>query len=145
MKKKPVTENNFMEQKAEDGNKYDGEKLRIDLTPWLAVLGMATTTTCGAMKYDADNWKKGMSFSRYFGGLLRHLISWWLRDEIDEETGLKHIDQAVFCIMALSHYSKVKSLQKYDNRPEGEIEALREIFKSLKDLLPSWNEMFKSD
>jgi hypothetical protein len=97
------------ELKQDQGNKFDGEKLRVDLLSFQAIQGTAEVLTFGAKKYGDRNWEKGLSFSRVFGACLRHLFSWWLGKDKDDETGLNHLDHAACCIMFLQHYTKTNT------------------------------------
>lgn len=110
------SEINQKELKQDPGNKFDGEKLRLDLLSFQAIQGTADVLTFGAKKYGDRNWENGLSFSRVFGALLRHLFAWWLGKDNDDETGLSHLDHAACCLMFLQHYSKNKKYKKFDDR-----------------------------
>ena len=97
------------ELKKEGGIKFDGEKLRLDLLSFQAIQGTADVLTFGAKKYGDRNWEKGLSFSRVFGALLRHLFLWWLGKNNDDETGKLHLDHASCCLMFLQHYTKTNT------------------------------------
>src|SRR4030042_210651 len=97
------------ELKIESGKKFDSEKLRLDLLSLQAIKGTAEVLTFGANKYGERNWEKGMSFSRVFGALLRHLFDWWLKKDLDDETELNHLDHAACCLMFLQHYVKTNT------------------------------------
>ena len=103
------------ELKNDNGNKFDGDKLRLDLLSIQAIQGTAEVLTFGADKYGDRNWERGLSFSRVFGALLRHLFAWWMKKDLDEETGLHHLDHASCCLMFLQHYVKTKTGK--DDRP----------------------------
>jgi hypothetical protein len=99
------------------GKKNDGEKVRTDLFSIDAYLGTCAVLTFGAKKYAAWNWSKGIQFMRVYGALLRHLMAWAKGRELDEETGLPHLDHAACCLMFLQHYSKYSDLYlKFDDR-----------------------------
>jgi hypothetical protein len=103
------------ELKQEAGNKFDGEKTRTDLLSIQALLGTADILTMGAKKYGDRNWEKGLSWSRVFGACLRHLFAFWLKQDLDEESGKPHLDHAACCIMFLQTYYKTKTGK--DDRP----------------------------
>ena len=88
------------------GSKHDGAKVRTDLFSVYSYLGTCAVLTVGAKKYAAWNWSKGIQFMRVYGALLRHLFEWVRGNELDEETGLPHLDHAACCLMFLQHYSK---------------------------------------
>jgi len=76
------------------GTKHDSDKLRMDLIPTEMMEALAQTLTYGVKKYDDNNWRKGLMFSRVIGATLRHFTSWQKGVDIDEESGLNHLDQA---------------------------------------------------
>jgi hypothetical protein len=53
------------------GNKFDGDKLRVDLIPVEAIEGIAGILTHGAKKYGDNNWREGIKFTRVYGAILR--------------------------------------------------------------------------
>jgi len=98
------------------GLKYDSEKPRLDLVdPW-AIEGLAKVLTFGAKKYDAHNWRKGITFSRLLSALERHLIAVKKGIDIDEESGLPHIDHLGCCWMFLSYFMKTIDQTGLDDR-----------------------------
>lgn len=76
-----------------DGTKYDSDKLRMDLITPEMLEALASTLTYGVKKYGDNNWRKGLVFSRVRGAILRHFTAWSKGIDIDEESGLNHIDQ----------------------------------------------------
>ena len=106
---KPKDFHYSMELKEEPGKKFDNGKLRLDLLSIPAMMGTAEILTLGAGKYGDKNWEKGMSYSRVFGALLRHLFKWWMGVDIDPDSGKRHIDHAACNLMFLQHYTKLKT------------------------------------
>lgn len=80
------------------GIKYDQDKLRIDLIPPAAIIGIAQVLTYGAKKYSPDNWKHVESW-RYRGAALRHLYAYLAGETNDPESGLNHLDHAIASII----------------------------------------------
>jgi hypothetical protein len=99
----------------EEGVKFDQDKIRTDLLPPDAMLGIAEILTFGAKKYGDRNWERGMKWSRPYGALLRHIWAWWNGEDKDPETGKSHLDHAACCISFLSAYEKRKIGE--DDRP----------------------------
>jgi len=97
-----------------EGVKYDGGKLRYDLIPADALEQLAAIYTMGAKKYADNNWRKGMSWSRPFAALMRHLWAWFRGEDIDPESGLNHLAHAAWNCFTLINYSK--SHPEFDNR-----------------------------
>jgi len=89
-------------------NKFDSEKIRLDLVDPLAIEGLASVLTFGAKKYAAHNWRQGISNSRLIAALLRHLFALMRGEEIDPESGLPHIDHVGCCWMFLSNNMKTR-------------------------------------
>ena len=73
--------------------KFDQDKLRYDLIPPEADLGLANVLTYGAEKYEERNWEKGTDFMRIVGAIKRHLAAFEMGQDIDPKTGLLHVDQ----------------------------------------------------
>lgn len=88
----------------DSGIKYDEGKLRYDLIPPEAMEALAHIYTMGAVKYGANNWEHGMSWSRIIGALFRHLYSWIKGDEIDKESGKSHLWHVLWNVVALVTY-----------------------------------------
>lgn len=57
--------------------------------------------TFGAKKYAAWNWAKGISYSRLYDGIQRHLSAFWDREDSDPESGLSHLLHASCGMMFL--------------------------------------------
>lgn len=89
---------------ANEGRKDDQEKIRFELLPGDALKAIAVILTFGAIKYAPRNWEKGMSWSRVFGALQRHLWAWWEGEDRDKETGHSHLWHAGCCVVFLIAY-----------------------------------------
>jgi hypothetical protein len=111
--------------KDEPGIKSDSGKPRIELIPPEFIFAVATVLTFGAKKYHDHNWALGMSWSRVFGALMRHLWAWWgskgptsrnfLFEDVDLETKMSHLWHAACCIAFLVAYEE-RNLTSYDDR-----------------------------
>ena len=71
---------------------YDENKLRLDLVPVpvRAQRDYAQVYTFGAKKYEENQWRKGMKWSKVYGSLLRHLNAFISGENFDPESGLPH-------------------------------------------------------
>lgn len=87
--------------KNEPGWKYDAGKPRLDLIAPEFLTGTADILAFGAEKYGERNWEAGMSWSRPFAALMRHMWAWWAGEEKDAETGKSHLWHAACCLMFL--------------------------------------------
>jgi len=92
------------------GAKLDNDKPRVDLVDGEWLLGVADILTFGAKKYEVNNWRKGISWSRVISAAFRHLIAIARGEDYDAETGKPHAWHLSCCAMFLSWYLK--------NRPE---------------------------
>lgn len=90
------------------GNKADQGKPPIHLIPSEFVIGTAKVLEFGANKYAPRNWEKGMSWSRVFSALQRHLWAWNSGEDLDSETGMPHTWHAACCIAFLIAYEQRK-------------------------------------
>jgi hypothetical protein len=96
--------------KNDAGTKYDADKPRTDLLDPDALIGIAHVLSFGARKYAAHNWRKGISWSRLLGAILRHTFALMRGEDVDPESGLPHVDHLGCCWMFLSWHMK--------NRPD---------------------------
>ena len=102
------------------GTKHDGDKLRMDLIPSEMIEALAQTLTFGVKKYDDNNWRKGLKFSRVRGAALRHFMAWSKGEDIDEESGLNHLEQAFTNLGFLVTYVREGRVE-LDDRYKGEV------------------------
>lgn len=72
-----------------------------------AIEGMLKVATFGAGKYKRSSWQTvPNALERYEDALYRHLLSLAKGEEIDPESGLPHIDHAVWNVLAISEFHK---------------------------------------
>lgn len=90
----------------EPGLKFDGDKLPMELIAPILLSGVAEVLAFGANKYSARNWEKGMSWSRVYGAMLRHMTAFWSGENLDKETGLPHLWHAACCCMFLMEFAR---------------------------------------
>jgi len=103
---------NLMEKKNDEG------KPQMGLISSVFMVGIAEILTRGVKKYGAQNWRKGMVWSRPYDALQRHLVAWNDGETFDEESGLSHLLHASCELMFLVEY-EAKKLGK-DDRWKGE-------------------------
>jgi len=110
------------------GTKHDDGKVQIGLLPWVALLEVAKVMTFGARKYAAHNWMQGFDWSRLVDSTHRHLMSFQLGVDKDEESGLLHLAHAGCCILFLLTF-QLLGLGKDDRyKFEGELVDSRGAF-----------------
>jgi len=101
------------------GTKYDQGKDPWHLVPTDAVRAIVKVLAFGASKYEERNWEKGMSWSRVYAALLRHLLAWYEGENKDPETGYSHLAHAGCCILFLLAY-ELRGVGA-DDRPKMEV------------------------
>lgn len=81
-----------MEEKNElKGSRFNTGKPRWGLVPQSSLIPMVRVLEFGAIKYDAHNWKKGLSVTEICESLKRHLDAFMEGEDNDPESGLSHI------------------------------------------------------
>jgi hypothetical protein len=98
-----------------EGHKADTGKAPYHLLAPEMLEGVAQVLDFGARKYAPRNWELGMSWSRPFSALMRHMWAWWRGEDKDPETGMSHLWHAACCIMFLMAYEQRKT--GTDDRP----------------------------
>lgn len=92
------------------GQKFDGQKPRIDLIPIEFIIGVAKAFNFGMQKYGEHNFRKGIPSSRLLSAALRHTFLEVARVKEDKESGLPHWALAGASLAMLAFMLK--------NRPE---------------------------
>lgn len=95
-------------------SRYDNDKTRFELIPVTALCEAADVFAFGAKKYGEGNWQKGMKWTRMLASLERHLHAIKCGEDIDQESGLKHIGHLLCNAMMLADYYHTNV--KYDDR-----------------------------
>ena len=100
--------------------KFDGEKLRLDLIPPEFLNAAARGLGYGARKYSAGNWAQqpGLDHSRLYGAIQRHLNAYWSGEDVDTESGNCHLDHAA-CMLAFLIAGRQRGLGRDDRRDVG--------------------------
>jgi hypothetical protein len=65
----------------------------------------------GAVKYDRDNWRKGMQTSKILDSLLRHIAAIQRGEVVDPESGLPHIGHIGCNVMFLGNDKNTQDIQ----------------------------------
>jgi len=93
-------------QGEEGGQRDDDGKPRHDLIAPEMLDGVAAVLAFGAKKYGERDWEKGLSWGGTLASTMRHLMAWMQREELDEESGLPHLDHAACNIMFLCAFAR---------------------------------------
>ncbi len=95
-------------------NATGGEKgvkaQRFDLIPPNVLWQVAEHFGKGAEKYAPRNWEQGCDWSLWFSAMQRHAWQFWGGEDIDPETGTRHLCAVIFHAMCL--------LESMDTHPE---------------------------
>ena len=94
--------------------RYDEEKPMMALVDSYAHTELARVLTFGASKYDRENWRKGMQWSRCISSLERHIAAFKMGQDVDPETGINHMAHAMCNAMFLVWYSEHR--KEFDDR-----------------------------
>jgi hypothetical protein len=83
--------------------KFDAGKPPYELVQWQFVEGIAAVLAYGAQKYNANSWQTvPQARVRYFAATVRHLLAWWRGEDLDPESGLRHLWHAGCNVMFLA-------------------------------------------
>ena len=93
-----------MARRYKEGVKFDLGKSRYDLIPSNPLEELAKAYTYGTKKYEDNNWRKGLKWSRVFGAIMRHLWRFWWGEDFDKESGLAHLAHAAWGCFSLLEY-----------------------------------------
>lgn len=91
-------------------------KLRVDLVAPEMIEGLARVLTYGAKKYSDHNWAKGIPLMTSYAAAMRHLLAWASGIDRDEESGERHIEQAL-CNIGMIVTQTARNRIDLDNRP----------------------------
>jgi len=67
-------------------------QLTFPMSTGIALEGVARVMEFGAIKYERDNWKKGLDPESILDSMLRHISAYLDGEYIDSDSGLPHID-----------------------------------------------------
>ena len=105
------------------GNKFDQGKVKQSLIPVEAIEGTARALGYGEGKYGTHNFRNGIQYTRLTDATSRHVNAFIKNIDLDDESGLHHIDHA------LANLAMLKFM--IENRPE-----MDDRWKDQKDTNP---------
>jgi len=98
------------------GARANKGKIDLTLVPMLLLGGVTRVFMGGELKYASWNWTAGMRYSICMACTLRHLFKWYyLREDLDVESGESHLDHVLANVFMLTHFTK--AYPEGDNRP----------------------------
>jgi hypothetical protein len=68
------------------------------------MIELASIYTMGAIKYDDNNWRKGMPYRKVVRPIFSHLYKWMSGQNIDSETGCHHLAAVAWNALTLMVY-----------------------------------------
>jgi len=93
----------------EIGARFTEGKNRHDLIPPFVLDELSKVYTYGTIKYDDENYLKGLKWKKeVIGPMLRHLWKWIRGEKIDKESGCHHMAMVLwqgFTLMVYEKYS----------------------------------------
>lgn len=87
-------------------DRFNQGKTSWELLDFKSLEPMVEVLMFGAEKYSPNNWKKGQHTSELIGSLMRHIVSYQQGEDIDSESGKKHLGHAMCNIMFLIYNNK---------------------------------------
>jgi hypothetical protein len=113
---------------SKQGIKFDTGKPALDLIEPFFELDLGQVLTFGALKYDVDNWKRGMSIGKALAGVKRHINAISRGEYTDPETKLQHAAHAACGLMFIHYFVRNGVLDVPDDRwikkAEGLVEGI---------------------
>ena len=109
---------------SETGGTKETKQARFDQMPSGVMWELAEHYGKGNAKYPADedgidNWRKGYDWSLSYAAAQRHLNLFWQGEDIDPETGSKHLIAAAWHCLAMAHWMDDPELvEKFDRRQD---------------------------
>lgn len=92
------------EEPKKEAMRFSDNKLRFDLIPAEVLIELARVYTIGGVKYDDNNWRKGMKYSKVLGSLQRHLILFICGFDRDPDTKCHNLAQVIWNAATLLVY-----------------------------------------
>lgn len=99
------------------GKRLNSGKAPLDLVPTSMLYAVARVMEYGAMKYEKDNWRRGMKWSVPYACAMRHLLKWFEGEEFDDESGQSHLSHVLCNIAMLVEYAE--TCPELDDRYKG--------------------------
>lgn len=79
------------------------------MVPYDAIAELAEVYSYGAKKYKRDSWRNVVDgVERYHDAMVRHLGAWNKGEELDPESGLRHLAHALWNMVALVELTRKK-------------------------------------
>jgi hypothetical protein len=117
------------------GIKHDQGKAPITLIPVEFINGIAEVFGFGAKKYGKHNFRLGMEHTRVLDAAMRHLLAIANGEDVDPESGMKHIYHAGCCLAMYAYF--IENKVGIDDRAKVFLESQQP--KSVEELLKMYS------
>lgn len=87
--------------------RHNHGKLQYDLLDPFAVQELVRVFTKGAEKYERNNWKRGMKWSKMIASAKRHLAAFEAGEDFDPELGTYHLANAAWNLLGVVSFYKI--------------------------------------
>ena len=91
-----------------EATKNDKGKVPLSILTRESLEAEARAFEYGARKYDRNNYKDGMAWTRMLDAALRHIIAFNDGEDLDKESHLCHLAHAKACLAMLIYYYENK-------------------------------------
>lgn len=108
MSKDPGLQQEILSNAIAHGVKHDGEKPDMSLVSSIAILKVAKVMTFGKRKYTANNWRKGIAYTRLLAAALRHIFAYLGGENLDPESNQSHLAHACCCLFMVLEFEDTK-------------------------------------
>ena len=88
--------------------RYNQGKLEWSLVDFDSLEGLVRVLEYGAHKYARNNWKKGMPVTQVSESLMRHLFAFLRGEDVDPESGCRHLSHVMCNTMFLEYIMREK-------------------------------------
>jgi hypothetical protein len=88
--------------------RYNEGKLQWSLVDFDSLEGLVRVLEAGAKKYSKNNWRKGMPVTQVSESLMRHLFAFLGGENVDPESGCRHISHVMCNAMFLEYILREK-------------------------------------
>jgi hypothetical protein len=106
---------------ADTGAEKGAKLARFDLIPTGPLTELAEHFGAGAKKYADNNWRRRYSWSLSYAALQRHAAAFWGGEDLDPETGSKHIIAVAWHAFALAEFMETNR-EKDDRWSQEQVE-----------------------
>ena len=100
---------NPMPEAPKKAMRFSEDKIRFDLIPPEALIELARVYEMGALKYEDENWRKGLPYSSSIRAINSHLTLWRSGQAVDADTGCHHLAQVAWNALTLLVYELTRS------------------------------------